>query len=104
MYGCGEKSIAELIDGKNPSDSECIQHEYDEETDTVKDDAVKHPGYYTKGQIECIDFIQDKNLNFCRGNVVKYVVRAGIKSKATEIEDLKKARQYLDFEIKRLEK
>ena len=72
--------------------------------ESCNDNIVSHPSHYTSGKIECIDFIQDKELNFCKGNVIKYVVRAGKKSKDTELQDLKKARQYLDFEIKRLEK
>lgn len=67
---------------------------------------VSHPSHYTYGKIECIDFIQDKNLNFCLGNAIKYIVRAGHKASngmtANEkaIEDLEKAKQYIDFEIK----
>ena len=69
-----------------------------------KSNPVSHPSHYTDGRIEVIDFIQDKKLNFCRGNIVKYISRAGKKGdKAKEIEDLKKARQYCDFEINRLE-
>lgn len=56
------------------------------------------PGYYKRGKIEVIDFIQDQDLNFCLGNVVKYVCRAGYKTD-DPIPDLKKARAYLDFEI-----
>ena len=67
------------------------------------DDAVTHPSHYTDGKIEVIDFIRDKKLDFCRGNVVKYVCRAGKKSKETELEDLKKARQYCEFAIEELE-
>ena len=44
------------------------------------DDNINHPSYYTDGQIEVSDFIADKNLNFFRGNVVKYVARAGKKN------------------------
>lgn len=71
--------------------------------------AVSHPSHYTTGRIEVIDFIQDKELDFALGNVVKYVVRAGHKQqegmtkREKQIEDLKKARQYLEFEIRRLE-
>lgn len=43
-----------------------------------------------------------EQMNFNRGNVVKYVARAGLKNPATEVEDLKKARFYLDREIERL--
>lgn len=52
--------------------------------------------------IECIDVVQ--HLNFNRGNVIKYVWRAGKKDPSKTIEDLKKAREYIDFEIARLEK
>lgn len=73
------------------------------------DCTVSHPSHYTYGKIECIDFIMDKQLNFQLGNAVKYIVRAGHKTSADktdqekQIEDLKKARQYLDFEIEHLE-
>jgi len=68
------------------------------------DDAVTHPSHYTDGKIEVIDFIRDKKLDFCRGNVVKYISRAGKKGdKSKELEDLKKARQYCDFAIEELE-
>lgn len=60
---------------------------------------INHPEHYTQGKIECIDYIQDKNLNFCLGNVVKYVTRAGLKDGNSRLQDLQKARQYLDFEI-----
>ena len=66
-------------------------------------DPVSHPSHYTDGKIEVIDFIQDKHLDFARGNVVKYIARAGKKDKSKELEDLKKARQYCDFAIRELE-
>ena len=66
-------------------------------------DPVSHPADYTDGKIEVIDFIEDKGLNFHRGNAVKYIARAGKKDPTKEIEDLKKARWYLDREIGRLE-
>lgn len=59
----------------------------------------KHPSYYNVGRIEVIDFIQDKKLNFALGNVVKYVCRAGLKNNESKLKDLKKARNYIDFEI-----
>ena len=70
------------------------------------EDLISHPRHYTLGKIECIDFIQDKNLDFARGNCVKYIVRAGHKPEGDvekEIEDLKKARQYVDFAIREAE-
>lgn len=60
-------------------------------------DPVNHPSHYTTGGIETIDFIEAKGLGFCLGNVVKYVARAG--KKDDKLEDLKKARWYLDREI-----
>ena len=66
-------------------------------------DTINHPAHYTTGNIEVIDFIEDKNLSYCRGNIIKYVVRAGIKDPLTEVEDLKKARWYIDREIRKLE-
>jgi hypothetical protein len=65
---------------------------------------VNHPKHYTDGNIEVIDFIEDKGLNFHKGNVVKYVARAGKKDPSKEIEDLKKALWYLNREINRLKK
>lgn len=65
-------------------------------------DLVNHPSHYTSGKIETWDFIVDKGLNFLRGNVVKYLVRAGIKDANTELQDLEKARAYLDREIQRI--
>lgn len=63
-----------------------------------KINAVDHPSYY-QGKIEVIDFIEDKKLGFNLGNCVKYISRAGKKNPDKRIEDLKKARWYLDREI-----
>jgi len=63
---------------------------------------INHPKHYNKGSIEVIDAIADWDLNFCMGNVVKYVSRH--KHKDDSLGDLKKARWYLDYEIQRLEK
>lgn len=68
----------------------------------MSQDLVNHPSHYTDGKIEVICFIEDKNLNFHRGNAVKYIARAGKKNADKEIEDLEKARWYIDREIKRL--
>ena len=68
-----------------------------------KVDIVSHPAHYTMETIEPKDFIRDQELNFNRGNVIKYTVRAGRKNKNKEVEDLKKAKQYLEFEIEYLE-
>ena len=65
-------------------------------------DMVNHPPHYKVGGVETIDFIEAKELNFCLGNVVKYVARAAHKNDA--LIDLKKARWYLDREIATLER
>lgn len=67
-----------------------------------KETTVDHPNYYNTGKIEVIDFIEDQELNFNKGNVVKYLCRAGFKD--DELTDLRKAEWYLQREIKRLEK
>ena len=67
-------------------------------------DIVNHPSHYTDGKIEVIDFIEEKQLNFHRGNAIKYIARAGKKNKEKEIEDLEKAVWYINREIQRLEK
>ena len=63
-------------------------------------DMVNQPPHYTKGGIETIDFIDAKELNYNLGNVVKYVARSELKG--ARIEDLKKAKWYLDREINSL--
>ena len=64
--------------------------------------AVEHPDHYNWGCIEVIDAIESWELNFSRGNAVKYIARAGHKN--DELEDLKKAVWYINREIERLEK
>lgn len=62
-------------------------------------DMVNHPIHYTQG-IEAIAYIESHNMNFTEGNIIKYVTRYKHKN---GIEDLKKARFYLDRLIKNLE-
>lgn len=66
-------------------------------------DPVNHPTHYAEGWsrgAEVIDITE--NLNFNRGNAVKYIARAGRKSALLEVEDLQKAQWYLSREIERL--
>jgi hypothetical protein len=65
-------------------------------------DAVNRPAHYTDGKIEVIDFIEDKQLGFHLGNSVKYIARAGKKDPTKEIEDLEKAKWYLERRINKL--
>lgn len=65
---------------------------------------IEHPAHYCEGRkYEPKDVIRDWGLNFNLGNAVKYVSRAGRKENNSLLQDLKKARQYLDFEINYLE-
>lgn len=64
-------------------------------------DTVNRPKHYAEGrEYEPIDVINDWELGFNLGNTVKYISRAGRKNNA--IEDLEKAKFYLEYEIKRL--
>jgi len=67
---------------------------------------VEHPDHYNAGGIEVIKAIEAWGFGegFNKGNAIKYIVRAGRKDPLREVEDLKKARQYIDFEIERLER
>lgn len=58
-------------------------------------DTISKPAHYNlRGGIEPIDFILTNNLNYAEGNVIKYLYRAPFKG--SRLQDLKKARQYLD--------
>ncbi len=59
-----------------------------------RNDSVEHPAHYTQGRMEVWDFIRDQDLGFFAGNVLKYVCR--YRHKGTPLEDLRKARAYLD--------
>jgi Protein of unknwon function (DUF3310) len=67
-------------------------------------DNVNHPSHYTQYRgFEVI--VLTEQMNFNRGNAVKYIARAGFKGDdKTEIEDLQKAAWYIMREINRVEK
>lgn len=64
-------------------------------------EAVNHPSHYggKDNPYEAIKVIEAWDLGFCLGNTVKYISRAGKKQVEHEIEDLEKARWYLDRHI-----
>lgn len=71
----------------------------------AQDDTVSHPNHYTTGGIETLDFIKAKLTpegfeGFLVGNILKYISRYRHKN---GVEDLKKARYYLELLIKKLE-
>ncbi len=65
------------------------------------DSVINHPPHYTFGAVEVIDAIEAWRLGYHEGNVVKYVARA--RHKGDEVENLKKAKWYLDRLIEKLE-
>jgi hypothetical protein len=68
-----------------------------DKTEFIMPDPVNHPAHYTTGGIETIDFIEAKNLNYNLGNCVKYITRAD--HKGNRLQDLQKAKWYLEREI-----
>lgn len=97
-YVDGEQSdawAAELVE-RAP-----VPDKHGEDAEVVHDDPVNHPSHYTAyNGIEVIQLTEQ--LNFCRGNAVKYIARAGLKDPDKEIEDLEKAAFYIQREINRL--
>ena len=68
----------------------------------MANDEVNYPVHYTA--YEGLEVIQlTEQMNFNRGNAVKYIARAGLKSYDTEIQDLEKALWYIQREIDRME-
>lgn len=72
--------------------ADSIKDLFDDKVDPSKID----PKHYNKHAIQPINFIIANKLNFCEGNVIKYICRYKHKN---GIEDLKKAKQYIDFLI-----
>ncbi len=67
----------------------------------IMSDSVNHPPHYggKENPYEAIKVIEAWGLGFCLGNTMKYISRAGKKSPETTLQDLEKARWYLDREI-----
>ena len=105
IYACECPDFSEISEYELDKAIKSIQEseELDKAHNTDKlVDNVNHPSHYTDGKIEVIDFIEDKKLNFNRGNAIKYISRAGKKDKSKEVEDLQKAVFYINREIKRI--
>lgn len=66
----------------------------------INNDMVQHPTHYNKG-IETIKYITSWEMDFLEGNIIKYVTRYKDKN---GVEDLKKAKQYLEWLIEREKK
>ena len=61
---------------------------------------AKGPTYYQRGSCDVWDFIREQGLNFHLGNAIKYIARAGYKTK-NKIEDIEKAIHYLEMILER---
>ena len=112
LYKCIESNIL-----KGNNDEQIHLNDFDVNWDyyfnlaVTPTDNVNHPRHYSYLKelcgVEVIDIT--RHMDFDLGNVVKYVIRQGLKSeegmsnKEKAIEDLKKARWYLDDKIKMLE-
>jgi len=71
-------------------------------TQSAPEERVKHPQHYNShpSGIECIAVIEEMTLNV--GTAMKYLWRAGLKPGEETLRDLKKAQQYIQFEIERV--
>ena len=117
MADCINKTIDDVANGilgKQPElitlydDEELNSGKYDVEN-TVKKEVVKEviketsvidktykPDYYKSGDMDVIAFCQYHNLDFSTGNCIKYLVRVGKKENNSKLQDLKKAKEYLE--------
>lgn len=73
------------------------------ESTKIETDEIRHPAHYCFGKYEPVKVIQDWGLSFCLGNTLKYIARAGRKDGNSKLQDLLKAKQYIEFEIEGLE-
>jgi hypothetical protein len=100
----GEGVTAEMVRGSHDSCCAIWQVHVDENDaptpPSPKSETVDHPAHYNQGQIEVIAVIEDWKLGFHEGNALKYLARYKHKG---GIEDLKKARWYLDRLIEQAE-
>jgi hypothetical protein len=68
------------------------------------DDGKIKPAHYKAGPMDVIAFCDHHEVNFTRGTAIKYLVRAGKKPEEPELDDLHKAREFIDREIANVER
>lgn len=67
-------------------------------------ESVNHPSHYGGDTTyECIKVIEAWEMDFCLGNALKYICRAGRKGSSSTLEDLQKAQWYIERKLKQLE-
>ena len=106
----GKKSATSEIETAMCNAMQLLKFFIDRKDKEQKADSVNHPAHYTWLKdlcgIEVIDIT--RHMNFCCGNALKYILRAGHKKDASltdtdkQIEDLNKAIWYIQDEIKRI--
>lgn len=68
------------------------------------DNNIIEPQYYNKENMSVCDIIDEYELDFYKGNIIKYVLRSGKKDSNSEIQDITKAMKYCSLLIERLER
>lgn len=104
--GFGEACILHVMSNPEPTDCDAFFEVNEEIEPATSSDPVNHPNHYTRGGIECIKAIEasmtpEEFQGYCKGNVEKYIWRWREKN---GLEDLKKAKVYLDWMIESVEK
>ena len=102
----GSFSVGSVVNMCEHGEIVYTSSQYVEAIEKEVPDAVNHPSHYTGSGIECIEAIKasmtpDALAGYLKGNVQKYLWR--YEKKVSHIEDLKKARWYLDYLINELE-
>lgn len=100
-----EPTIGEIVAKHSEDDTPTAAETVEENSEDAKPDPVNHPAHYTSGGIECIDAMQaafgaEAVKDFCLCNAFKYLWRHRNKN---GVEDLKKARWYLNRLITEME-
>jgi hypothetical protein len=103
----GETDYCQYESATHPGDHQGRAHVWpraDVRAEELKFDPVNRPKHYATLFPEPITVIENWNLGFHLGQVIKYVSRAGRKDESKTVEDLEKARWYLDRAIANLKK
>lgn len=95
-YGCG---VCKICD-KEFTDELLEKIKDIQPDDKSQDNQIDHPYHYQSGGMEVIEVIEAFKLGFPLGNVIKYILRAPFKGNG--LQDLQKAKWYLDYEIKKI--
>ena len=103
----GSFSVGSVVNVCEHDEIVYTSSQYVEAIEKEVPDAVNHPSHYTGAGIECIEAIKasmtpDALAGYLKGNVQKYLWR--YEKKVNPVEDLKKARWYLDYLINELDK